>query len=160
MSNIRVQWMKNDIPIKAGPKYSVISDGRVHQLIIKNVDGKDEAEYTILAKNNRSKASLTVAAPPVITVDDRYRDTLVLKEGDSTAIEIPFSASPQPKCTWQFNKSPIPLERRFTTDVIWNMTSLCIGRAEVKDSGIYTLSLEKLSWYCDLDHQGHRAGSP
>ena len=143
-ANIRVQWLKDDVPIttKKSTKYEAISEGRHHKLIIKDVDGKDEGQYIILAKNNKSKATLSVAAPPVFTIDDRYKDTLVLKEGDSTAIEIPFSANPQPRVTWQFNKERIPFERRFTTDVIWNMTSLCIGRAQVNDSGNYDVTLE------------------
>ena len=64
-----------------------------------------------------------------------------MKEGQSTSIELPFSASPQPKVTWNYNGSEMKTTSKKTVDVIYNMTSICIGKAQVKDSGDYTVKL-------------------
>ena len=140
-SHLPVEWYKDNQPIKHGHKYNMECDGTVHRLIIKDVDSKDIAEYMIVAKNNKSAAKLTIEAPPAFFNVDKYKDTIVLKEGTSIAIELPFNANPQPTVDWSFNKGAIPKGKRFTSDTIWNMTSLCIGRAEVKDSGTYTVTM-------------------
>ena len=75
-------------------------------------------------------------------MSDKYKDTLVLKQGDSVAMELPFNANPQPKVTWEFNKKPVSLSRRVTMDTIYNMTSLCLGHAVLADQGTYTARLE------------------
>ena len=83
---------------------------------------------------------LFITAPPAFTVEN-FKEKMVLKEGQSIAIELPFSASPQPKVSWDFNKEPLSTTRRMTIDVIYNMTSMCVGKVNVKDSGNYTVTL-------------------
>lgn len=75
-------------------------------------------------------------------LSDKYKDTLVLKEGDTIIIELPFNANPQPAVTWDHNSKPILLSRRVTKDTIHNMTSLCIGHAQLTDAGRYMVKLE------------------
>lgn len=65
-----------------------------------------------------------------------------MKEGESTAIEVPFTANPQPEVRWTHNKNPVKPSKRLTLDSIRNMTSLCIGRVENEDAGNYVLTLE------------------
>jgi len=178
---VSVQWYKGEEPIRRSHKHDVAVDGTIHRLTVNEVEGADEAEYTIVAKNNKCSATLAVqgrllvsleyqsylyhsnhvntgnmhlvyieflqymslysAAPPVFNID-KFKETIILNEGKSTAIEIPFSANPQPKVTWDYNKSPLKSSKRFMVDVIYNMTSICIGRAEVGDSGSYSVTLE------------------
>ncbi len=38
-------------------------------------------------------------------------------------------------------QGPVPMNRRFSVETEYNMTSLNITRAEVKDSGTYTVKL-------------------
>ena len=73
---------------------------------------------------------------------DDFKETLVLKEGQSISIEIPYNANPQPKVTWQFNSGPVPITKNLTVDTIRNMTSLCIGHAQAQNAGKYTVNLE------------------
>ena len=81
-----------------------------------------------------------IVAPPAFTVEN-FKEKIILKEGQSTSIELPFSASTQPKVQWDYNLSELMTSRRCTVDVIYNMTSLCLGKAQVKDSGNYTVTL-------------------
>ena len=55
-----VQWLKNGQPIKRGIKYDIVADGRVHRLVINEVDDEDDAEYTIVVKSKTSKANVYV----------------------------------------------------------------------------------------------------
>ena len=55
-----VQWYKGDKEIRRSPKYEFIDDGRTHKLVIKDVDGHDEADYSVMAKDSRSKGKLTI----------------------------------------------------------------------------------------------------
>ena len=57
---MQVQWYKEEQPIRKGHKYDIMSQGKIHRLDVKDVDGKDEGEYSIIAKNNRSRARLRV----------------------------------------------------------------------------------------------------
>ena len=57
---MQVQWYKEEQPIRKGHKYDIMSQGKIHRLDVRDVDGKDEGEYSIIAKNNRSRASLLV----------------------------------------------------------------------------------------------------
>ena len=80
------------------------------------------------------------AAPEFST--EQIHETLTLKEGETVIMELPYSASPAPRVTWDFNGRPLVSSRRVTVDVIRNMTSACIGHVEMADAGTYTVTLE------------------
>lgn len=73
---------------------------------------------------------------------DQIHDSLTLKEGETIILELPYTASPAPRVTWEFNGQPLVAGRRVTVDVIRNMTSACIGRVEMSDAGTYSVTLE------------------
>jgi len=81
-----------------------------------------------------------VAAPEFST--EQIHESLTLKEGETVILELPYSASPAPRVTWDFNGRPLVASRRVTVDVIRNMTSACIGHVEMADAGTYTVTLE------------------
>ncbi|ESO04850.1 hypothetical protein HELRODRAFT_78458, partial [Helobdella robusta] len=58
--NAKVEWFKNDRPIKKGDKYDIIVSGHVQKLVVKDVEGKDEGEYSVVFKNKTSSAKLIV----------------------------------------------------------------------------------------------------
>ena len=74
----------------------------------------------------------------------------MLKEGESIAIEIPFTASPQPKVSWEHNKGMVDVGRRIKCDTIRNMTSLCIGKIKVADAGTYQCTLSNKHGKCTI----------
>ncbi|KAK2140179.1 hypothetical protein NP493_5930g00000 [Ridgeia piscesae] len=124
------QWFKDEQPIRSSRKYDITSEGCVHTLVLKNVETMDEADYTVRVKSIKSTANLCIqgyAGAEGRPVDIR-RNT--------------YSSNPQPKVTWQFNSGPVPITRNLTVDTIRNMTSLCIGHAQAKNAGKYSVSLE------------------
>ena len=91
--------------------------------------------------------SLPLLAPPKFLKE--IDETITLKVGASTAIEIPFSAYPMPKVQWRFNGGKLPDPRRFKPETIIGMTSMTIAKVVRKDSGQYTLALENEHGKCD-----------
>lgn len=60
-SNLKPKWLKNGKEIsKSNKKYDMISKNGTHQLVIGDVEGKDEGEYTIDFESVRSTANLFV----------------------------------------------------------------------------------------------------
>jgi hypothetical protein len=82
-----------------------------------------------------------LSAPPKFTKSD-MKDTLTLNLGASTAIEVPFTANPQPKVTWTFNNGSLPDAKRFKSTTISCMTSLTMSKVTLKDAGDYKVNLE------------------
>lgn len=58
--NVQVTWYKDDQPLRRSQRLNLDAEGRVHRLNIKNVESTDEAVYSIVAKNIRSAAKLSV----------------------------------------------------------------------------------------------------
>jgi len=83
---------------------------------------------------------VSTAAPEFST--EQIHESLTLKEGETVIMELPYSASPAPRVTWEFNGRPLVSSRRVTVDVIHNMTSAGIGHVEMADAGTYTVTLE------------------
>ena len=69
-------------------------------------------------------------------------DQLILKAGQSTAIELPFSGNPPPKVKWTYNDGPLPDVRRTKDETTKTMTSLTLAKVIRKDAGRYKVSLE------------------
>jgi len=58
--NVQVTWYKDDQPLRRSQRLNIEVEGRVHRLTIKNVDSADEAVYSVVVKNVRSAAKLSV----------------------------------------------------------------------------------------------------
>ena len=153
------QWFKGNEPIKRSEKYTVEAIGNVHKLIIKDVEGKDECDYSVHIKSSRSTANLSIACPPVITTE-KYSETIQLREGDSVALEVPFKANPQPKVSWKYNGQDVVTSRRLAMDVIYNMTSVCLASVKTEDSGRYSLILNNEHGKVTLDINVKVTGRP
>jgi len=91
-----------------------------------------------------------LTVPPRFTKELAER-TLTLPVGSSTAIELPFAASPQPTVTWSFNGGKLPDPKRFKTDTITAMTSLTMAKLVRKDAGKYSVLVENEHGKCELD---------
>lgn len=59
-----VEWLKGDRPLKKSDKYEPTAEGAIRRLVIKDVDGKDAGDYSVVFKNKTSKGTLTVEGKP------------------------------------------------------------------------------------------------
>jgi len=138
-----VDWMKGDKTLKKGDKYDIIVRGAVHRLVVKEAEGKDAGDYSVVFKKKTSKATLTVEAPPtILKTDEKYKAGLTLYAGKSTLIEVPFSGHPQPNITWQFNGGRLPDPSRIKEETAPNSTSLSLSKVKRSDAGTYSVALE------------------
>ena len=80
---------------------------------------------------------------------EQYQDTIVLKAGTATVLEVPFCGSPQPKVTWTF-KDGLIMEERITEETIKNMTALTMKNVVRSDSGNYAVTLENEHGSCTM----------
>ena len=77
-----------------------------------------------------------------VFLEEKYKETIVLKVGTSTALELPFSAHPMPEVTWTFKKKPLIPDHRISYETVPGLTSLTISKALRSDSGTYKLTIE------------------
>ena len=88
---------------------------------------------------------LPPSAPPKLTMENKYKDGLIMKANTSAILEIPFTGSPQPSVSWTFNGGALPDARRAFEETIYNMTCLTLNRVRMSDKGNYSLTLENPS---------------
>ena len=62
--------------------------------------------------------------------------------GQSKAMEVPFTANPQPKVQWTYNGSKLPDAKRFKEETIANMTCVRMSKVKRGDAGDYKVKLE------------------
>ena len=139
--NAKPHWLKDGLDIRPDAKYDMDVDARNYRLTVNDIDSPDAGDYAIVVKGHRSAARLQVEVKPEFLIDERFEKPLVLRLGESVAVEVPFTGSPQPKVAWRKDGGHILENRRLHIDSIHNMTSLVIGRAAMDDAGTYTLHL-------------------
>ena len=59
-SGITAQWKRGNKMLKPSDKYDIIVDGGVHCLVVRNVDGEDEDDYSVGFGDVKSSAKLFV----------------------------------------------------------------------------------------------------
>jgi len=56
----KVRWFQDEVEIRPNKKFEFIDDGKVHKLIVKDVDVTDEGQISVLVGDKKSTASLFV----------------------------------------------------------------------------------------------------
>ena len=114
----RVIWHKSGqklIPGQDDRKYTFISDKGLYQLIIRNLEEEDDAEYSVVARNrygdDSCKARLTVVPRPKpadLTLRPMFKRLLAnveCREGQNVRFEIRVSGHPTLK--WEKDGTPL-----------------------------------------------------
>ena len=146
-SFVNAKWYRNGKEITLDDtKFDFGREGPKHFLIINDVDGKDEGEYTIVLQGKFEKkcmAKLAVKAPPKLHLNAKYKDTVTLKRGQPLILEVSFSGSPEPKASWLLEDEPIKDSSRAKIETVRNnLTTLVMNKTQRSDSGKYNLVLE------------------
>lgn len=58
--NIPVRWMFNSVELKTSDDHNMISEKKIHKLVVQNVDKSKEGEYTAVVGHLQTSAHLTV----------------------------------------------------------------------------------------------------
>jgi len=83
-----------------------------------------------------------VSAAPQIIQDESFRETVTMKAGTSTTVDIAFTAHPQPEVELQFNGGSVRDSARTKAVVTDNHVSVVLENVERLDTGEYTLTLK------------------
>lgn len=121
-------------------------------LVIPNVMGSDEGEYTckILPADLLSSAKLNVEQPPTVKITDGNRDimdrTMTFREGEKIRLICDAHGFPRPSMTWDTRHHRL----HDLAGVIVNKGELIIESAEPQHSGIYD---------CKAENEKHQASN-
>ncbi|ESO04852.1 hypothetical protein HELRODRAFT_191479 [Helobdella robusta] len=139
---VPITWYKGSEPIsRSRPKYVTDTSHTGHRLTIRDVSGGDEGVYSAAFKNQKVSANLDLKVPPTLS-SSHLDKSIVLKEGETVSIEIPFSCWPTPKVAWTLNGRPLYSDHRVSCPVNKDSTTLKISRADLKDAGQYRVVVE------------------
>ena len=65
---VPVKWYRDNTVLAPSNKYKMIDEGTVHKLVISDVDGEDEGLYAVIAKGQKSEASVFVEGSVMIGI--------------------------------------------------------------------------------------------
>uniref|UniRef100_A0A7N8WKS1 Titin n=1 Tax=Mastacembelus armatus TaxID=205130 RepID=A0A7N8WKS1_9TELE len=80
---------------------------------------------------------------PTFDISNEMRKTLIVKDGSSFTITVPFRGKPIPSVTW--TKTDVDLRVRAVIDTTDTFTSITLEKATRNDSGKYTLTLSNIA---------------
>lgn len=146
-SFVNAKWFRNGKEISSEDiKYDFGREGPKHFFHIKDVDGTDKGEYTIVLQGEVEKkcmATLTVKAAPKMFLSTKYKDTITIKRGQPLQIDVGFTAYPEPKFNWLVNDEPLKESSRTKIEIVKsNLITLVMNKTQRSDSGKYHLTLE------------------
>ncbi|XP_078277083.1 immunoglobulin-like and fibronectin type III domain-containing protein 1 [Rhinoraja longicauda] len=85
-----------------------------------------------------------LAMPPPVApkfrLDETFKSFMIIKEGNSLQVQMPFQASPLPEIIWV--KDGLPLSKHTTVTNTNDGTQLFISACQRSDSGIYSIILK------------------
>ncbi|VDP88948.1 unnamed protein product [Echinostoma caproni] len=139
----KIQWLFNGKRVDSSNlrKYRVTEDVLVHRLDVLKVTPEDVGEYTIRVEKLESKARFDLELAPRIILPENFEKTIVLQQGASRTVEIPFVASPAAKeIIWYWNGSrtlPEPTKRTVPRNDLTGKAVLVFSKVERTDAGVY-----------------------
>ncbi|KAL0977975.1 hypothetical protein UPYG_G00164200 [Umbra pygmaea] len=80
---------------------------------------------------------------PEFDISNDMRKTILVKDGSSFTLTVPFKGKPTPNVTW--DKEDVDLRVRSTIHSTDTFTSLTVGEATRDDSGKYTVTLHNVA---------------
>ena len=61
LEGLKAEWQKENKPVKANGRISIVADKKIHRLIINDAKGEDEGQYTVVFKEKDLKSSAKLA---------------------------------------------------------------------------------------------------
>ncbi|XP_071120619.1 twitchin-like isoform X18 [Mytilus edulis] len=138
-----IQWFKGTREIYSSPKFEIYNEGDKQVLIVHDVFGEDQDEYSCRASNHggsrTSRANLEISSPPKITVPKRFQDVAIFEKGESAVMKIPFTGNPKPTITWMHDGEEVK-GRNYHSEVTERHAILTIKDANKDQDGPYRIT--------------------
>uniref|UniRef100_A0A3B3YDL6 Ig-like domain-containing protein n=1 Tax=Poecilia mexicana TaxID=48701 RepID=A0A3B3YDL6_9TELE len=147
-----VKWYKNGREIREGPRYHMEKEGKTCRLIIKVCRPDDECEYACGVDERRTRGgeSNWVTTGEVLVKEQlvvpevkiKLDGTLVVRAGDSFAVEAIVKGKPQPDVKWTKDETTEEIKKgpRLQLETGADFSKLLITGARRTDSGKYVVT--------------------
>ena len=137
----RIEWFKDDIPVKEDRRIKILFDGETCTLKITDTKPDDEAEYKCVAT---SDAGTSYCTAELLVNEANKRPEFIGKmkpvdvtEGDSARFDVEISGVPKPDVNWFRGRDKIVDGGRFEVIEKDNLYSLVIKETISDDAGTY-----------------------
>uniref|UniRef100_A0A3P8SRY5 Titin n=1 Tax=Amphiprion percula TaxID=161767 RepID=A0A3P8SRY5_AMPPE len=132
---------------KTGLRWCRVNKKPVYDLRVKASHLREgcEYEYRVFAENAAGLSAPSIAykqvakervEEPVFDISNEMRKTLIVRDGSSFTMTVPFRGKPIPSVTW--TKPDVDLRVRAVIDTTDTFTSITLEKATRNDSGKYT----------------------
>ncbi|KAM3620450.1 uncharacterized protein V6R79_023680 [Siganus canaliculatus] len=132
---VPVEWRKDAQLLKEGAKYQMTQEGRVTEMLIRNLTLTDAAEYSCSVGAVVTSADIRVRAIP-ITFKKEVKD-LEVKEGDSGTFSCELS-KPGAAVDWRKGRVVLKPGYKYEMKQEGCLTKLIVNNVEESDAGKYT----------------------
>ncbi|GAB1597545.1 hypothetical protein Ahia01_000031000, partial [Argonauta hians] len=149
--NIKVTWKKIGKEIQSDNHLKIVADKKVHQIIIENVTLEDIGEYSCVAGDVSTSASLSVEE---IRVEfTRKLTNIKVKEKEKAVLLCELSRE-NAKVTWKKNGKDIQSDSHVKIVVDKKLHQLIINNATLEDMGEYSCMLGDVSTSAKMTVEG------
>lgn len=128
----KVRWFLDDVEIRPNKKIEMVDDGKVHKLILKDVDVTDEGQITVLVGDKKSTANLFVQELSPDFVKPLSDVTIKERETAEFATEVNKEGV---TVKWFVDNKEIEEDERFEIYTEGRQHRLIIKDAVLPDSG-------------------------
>ncbi|XP_058494918.1 obscurin isoform X3 [Solea solea] len=136
---VPVEWRRNAQLLKEGDKYQLKQEGRVAEMLIRNLSLKDAGEYCCFVGAVVTSADIKVRALPVTFKQEV--ENLELKEGGSGVFCCKLS-KPGAPVEWRKGRVVLKPGYKYEMKQEGGLTKLIINNVEESDAGKYTCKTE------------------
>ncbi|XP_045905964.1 obscurin [Micropterus dolomieu] len=132
---VPVEWRKDAKLLKEGEKYQMKQEGRMAEMLIRNLTLTDAAEYSCFVGTVVTSADIKVRAIPVTFKQEV--ENLEVKEGDSGVFSCELS-KPGAPVDWRKGRVVLKPGYKYEMKQEGRLTKLIINNVEESDAGKYT----------------------
>ncbi|XP_039666653.1 obscurin isoform X7 [Perca fluviatilis] len=134
-AGVPVEWRKDAQLLKEGEKYQMKQEGRMAEMLIRNLTLTDSGEYSCFVGTVVTSADIKVRAIPVTF--KQALENLEVKEGDSGAFCCELS-KPGAPVEWRKGRVILKPGYKYEMKQEGHLTKLIINNMEESDAGKYT----------------------
>ncbi|XP_047198781.1 obscurin isoform X4 [Hippoglossus stenolepis] len=132
---VPVEWWRDAQLLKEGDKYQTKQEGRMAEMLIRNVTLADSGEYGCSVGTVVTSADIKVRALPVTFTQEV--ENLEVKEGDSGVFCCELS-KPGAPVDWRKGRVVLKPGYKYEMKQVGRLTKLIINNVEESDAGKYT----------------------
>ncbi|XP_073675951.1 obscurin [Garra rufa] len=130
-----VKWWRGEELLQVGEKYQMRTEGRIAELLIKNVDSEDVGSYSCTTGKEKTTAEVKVKALPVTFKRELQNE--VTKEGGQ-AVFICELSKPSAQVDWRKGRVVLKPDDKYEMKQEGTFTKLVIRNVEASDAGNYS----------------------